>query len=98
MSKLLDIQNADTLNSNNIREYLISGGEHPAELFPSLFSLEPPEVALTYEWKLEFGKIFSFLNDERLDVTRRAWRVTDELSLKTRIWIDILFIDQVWDR
>ena len=98
MSKLLDIQNADTVNSNNIREYLIRGGKHPAERFDGLFSKEPPEVGLTYEWKLEFGKIFLFLNDERLKATRRAWRIKDELSLKSRIWIDILFIDQVRER
>ena len=88
-------KNPNSLSSNDIREYLVKGGQHPANLFPDLFSVESPEAGLTYEWTLTFEDIFTYFSVEQLEATCRDWGLKDQLSLKTRIWIDILFIDQV---
>ena len=91
----LDFANPDDFCSSDIQAYLKTGGEHPATLHSDLFSEDPPDVALTYEWTLVFEEIFSFLSEERLKATRRDWRLKQPLSNDLRIWIDILFIDQV---
>ena len=86
------------VSPNDIWNYLVEGGTHPAELFPAHFSNDSPEAALTYERKLVFGDIFSFLNDEQLEATRSNWAIEYSLSSQTRIWIDVLFIDQVCEQ
>ena len=84
------------INSNDIRTYLLAGNPHPAWMFPECFSSEDPEAALTYEWKLFFDDIFSYLNEEEIQRCNGKWNanVSTDMS-KLRIWIDILFIDQV---
>ena len=84
------------INSNDIRTYLLAGNPHPAWMFPECFSDENPEAALTYEWKLFFDDIFSYLNAEEIQRCNGKWNanVSTDMS-KLRIWIDILFIDQV---
>ncbi len=52
----------DRLSSNDVREYLLKGNEHPHWLFPECFSEEPPVAAITYEWRLSFADILSYLN------------------------------------
>ena len=95
VSEKVDKANADNLSSNHIREYLEKGGKHPAELFRDWFSEDSPEAGLTYEWSLTFRDMFSYFSDEQLATTRRDWGLKELLSRETRIWIDILFIDQV---
>ena len=65
-------------------------------MFPEYFSSEEPEAALTYEWKLFFDDIFSYLNTEEIQKCNHKWnaKVSTDMS-KLRIWIDILFIEQV---
>ena len=84
------------ISSNTIREYLLAGNPHPAWLFPECFSSEPPEAALTYEWRLDFDDIFSYLNSNQISKCARKWNasVPGDIS-KLLIWIDVLFIDQV---
>mmetsp|Transcript_54189 Transcript_54189/g.113255 ORF Transcript_54189/g.113255 Transcript_54189/m.113255 type:complete len:169 (-) Transcript_54189:188-694(-) len=41
-----------SISSIHIREYLLSGGDHPARMFPDCFSMLKPVAALTYEWRL----------------------------------------------
>ncbi len=52
----------DRLSSNDVREYLLAGNEHPSKLFPDCFSQDPPVAAITYEWRLSFADILSYLN------------------------------------
>ena len=84
------------INSNDIRNYVLAGNPHPAWMFPECFSRENPEAALTYEWKLFFDDIFSYLNEEEIQRCNSRWNanVSTDMS-KLSIWIDILFIDQV---
>ena len=84
------------INSNDIRNYLLAGNPHPAWMFPEFFSNENPEAALTYEWTLFFDDIFSYLNAKEIKRCNSKWNanVSTDMS-QLRIWIDILFIDQV---
>ena len=50
------------LSSNCIREFVLAGNPHPAQLFPECFSVLEPVVALTYEWRLPFGDMLDFIN------------------------------------
>ena len=52
----------DSMKSTHIRDYLVTGAQHPAQLFPEKFSQNEPNVALTYEWTLNLKDIFSYLN------------------------------------
>jgi hypothetical protein len=52
----------DGLSSNDVREYLLAGNEHPSKLFPDCFSEDPPVAAITYEWRLSLADILSYLN------------------------------------
>ncbi len=45
-----------------MRYYLLDGNEHPSKLFPDCFSEDPPVAAITYEWRLSFADILSYLN------------------------------------
>ena len=89
-----EIINCD-FSSSDLRNYLLKGGKHPAEHLPNLFSMDPPEAGLTYAWIVGFRDMFSFLNDKQLEAARSTWTIKDSLSSQTRIWIDVLFIDQV---
>ena len=84
------------LSSNDIRAYLLAGNPHPAWIFPECFSEEPPNAALTYEWKLLFKDIFSYLNSEQINKCGRKWKAKISSDMKQlRIWIDVLYINQV---
>ena len=52
----------DSMKSTHIRDYLVTGAQHPAQGFPNKFSQNEPNVALTYEWTLNLKDIFSYLN------------------------------------
>lgn len=57
--------------------------KHPAKQFPDLFSVEDPDVAVTYTWKTGLSEENGLLSlakgqDENL-----------------KIWLDVLFIDQL---
>jgi hypothetical protein len=84
------------INSNDIRSYLLAGNPHPAWMFPECFSNKPPEAALTYEWKLFFDDILSYLNTEAIENCNKKWnaKVSTDMG-KLHIWIDVLFINQV---
>ena len=96
LSALSFFRGCSMINSNDIRNYLLAGNPHPAWTFPECFSRESPDAALTYEWKLFFDDIFSYLNAEEIQRCNGKWNanVSTDMS-KLRIWIDILFIDQV---
>ena len=96
LSALSFFRGRSKINSNDIRNYLLAGNPHPTWMFPECFSSESPEAALTYEWKLFFDDIFSYLNAEEIQRCNGKWNanVSTDMS-KLRIWIDILFIDQV---
>ena len=49
-------------SSNDVRKYLLRGGKHPMRLFPECFSEDSPIIAITYEWRLTFDDILSYLN------------------------------------
>ena len=84
------------ISSNDIRAFLLAGNPHPAWIFPESFSEDPPDAALTYEWKLCFEDIFSYLNSEQIQKCGRKWKASIKTDMKQlRIWIDVLFIDQV---
>ena len=96
LSALSFFRGRSKINSNDIRSYLLAGNPHLAWMFPECFSSENPKAALTYEWKLFFDDIFSYLNAEEIQRCNSRWNanVSTDMS-KLSIWIDILFIDQV---
>jgi hypothetical protein len=92
----LGVSTLEEVTSNHIRRFILDKGKHPKVLFSYLFTKEEPMSALTYEWSLTFAEIFTFLNDKQLAATCKRWSLQECLSSQTRIWIDILFIDQVF--
>jgi len=87
--------NIEEINSNWIRDHLlgykkVSGRKvtvfkitHPAKQYGHLFSEEDPQVAVTYQWSLGLDNksgLLSFVKDKDQNL---------------RIWLDILFIDQM---
>lgn len=86
----------DHISSNDIRAFLLAGNPHPAWIFPEYFSEDPPDAALTYEWKLFFQDIFSYLNSKQIEQCGRKWKALIKNDMKQlRIWIDVLFINQL---
>ncbi len=59
-----------------MREYLLVGNEHPSKLFPDCFSEDPPVAAITYEWRLSFADILSYLNPAQATPSPRARRLS----------------------
>eukprot|EP00291_Cryptomonas_curvata_P013743 CAMPEP_0172199678 /NCGR_PEP_ID=MMETSP1050-20130122/28833_1 /TAXON_ID=233186 /ORGANISM="Cryptomonas curvata, Strain CCAP979/52" /LENGTH=350 /DNA_ID=CAMNT_0012876751 /DNA_START=216 /DNA_END=1266 /DNA_ORIENTATION=+ len=83
---------SEDINSNLIRAYVMAGNLHPAKdpATKHLFSQEPPDVGLTYEWSLGLSKgrgVLGRLNDPVL-----IGRLKNSNPL---IWIDVFFIDQL---
>ena len=86
----------DTISSNHIRAYIKDKEPHPAALFPQCFSSEPPLVAITYEWRLSFKEILTYLNPVQVGRCGSKWGVDVPTSMaKLRVWIDVFFIDQL---
>ena len=86
------------VTSNDIRQYLLAGEAHPARLFPQCFSKLDPVAAITYEWRLSLSEVLSFLNPAQVSRcgSRFRWAVPTEMRV-LRVWIDVLFIDQLSD-
>ena len=57
-----------------MREYLLAGNAHPSRLFPECFSEEPPVAAITYEWRLSFSDILSYLNPTQVHFSAHSRR------------------------
>ena len=84
------------ITSNHIRDYLLAGGAHPARLFPDCFSRSGPVAALTYEWRLTFGDVLSFLNPIQIGETNAQHGCSIPASMaQLLVWIDVFFIDQL---
>ena len=84
------------ITSKHIREYLLAGGAHPARLFPGCFSRSGPVAALTYEWRLTFGDVLSFLNAIQIRETNAQHGCSIPTSMAhLLVWIDVFFIDQL---
>jgi hypothetical protein len=83
-----------------LREYLLAGKNHPARDYPHLFSREFPHAALSYEWKLGMLDVSNVLrnplvlNHPELLSNKDVRRGKDGKA-NPRVWVDILFIDQV---
>jgi hypothetical protein len=84
------------ISSNSIRDYLLDGQAHPSVLFAGFFSNLPPVAAITYEWRLSFQDLLSYLNPEQIGLCCAKWggSLPRDMS-KLLIWIDVLFIDQL---
>jgi hypothetical protein len=85
-----------SISSNHVREYLLSGGDHPARMFPDCFSEADPVAAITYEWRLRLWEVLSFLNPIRIGEcnARHGCRIPTAMAT-LRVWIDVFFIDQL---
>uniref|UniRef100_A0A7S0MJ49 Uncharacterized protein n=1 Tax=Cryptomonas curvata TaxID=233186 RepID=A0A7S0MJ49_9CRYP len=84
------------ISSTHIRDYLFSGGTHPARLFPDCFSFTEPIAALTYEWRLTFGDILSFLNPIQIGECNDQHHCSIPAAMASLfVWIDVFFIDQL---
>ncbi len=59
-----------------MREYLLAGNTHPSRLFPECFSEEEPVAAITYEWRLSFRDILSYLNPAQAPHLRAYFQQT----------------------
>ena len=76
----------DKVSSEDIATYLKAGNMHPAQEKPDLFSDEDPETALTYQWCR--GK------DQPVPLLEVVSKLKHRFGATTRIWIDVLFINQ----
>ena len=88
---------AEDVNSNLVRAYLLAGNMHPAKLPESkgLFSKNKAHIVLTYEWSLGLSKdkgVLSKLNDKKL---RHSLAVSWPNMADPEVWIDVFFIDQL---
>jgi hypothetical protein len=88
------------VTSHLLREYLLTGKNHPAKDYPHLFSREFPHAALSYEWKLGMLDVSNVLRNPlvlnhpdllRNDNVRRG----KDGKANLRVWVDIFFIDQM---
>eukprot|EP00292_Cryptomonas_paramecium_P034305 CAMPEP_0113672882 /NCGR_PEP_ID=MMETSP0038_2-20120614/6531_1 /TAXON_ID=2898 /ORGANISM="Cryptomonas paramecium" /LENGTH=187 /DNA_ID=CAMNT_0000589243 /DNA_START=955 /DNA_END=1515 /DNA_ORIENTATION=+ /assembly_acc=CAM_ASM_000170 len=70
LPELADVDRA-RLGPGDLHDYLLAKHAHPALLFPELFSHEPPLAVLTYEWRLSFEDILSYLGPEPLAACAR---------------------------
>jgi len=96
LAKLEFFERKRPISSTTVREFILAGNPHPASMFPHCFSEDPPIIALTYEWRLDFDGIFSFLNTKQMMECNSTWneKLPTDMS-EIRIWIDVLFIDQL---
>jgi hypothetical protein len=80
------------VSSHLVRAYLLTGNKHPAksEDTEHFFSREDPEVAATYEWSNNFTGVLQGLKDKKL---LQYLGISDP-----RIFLDVLFIDQLSKR
>ena len=81
-----------SISSQDIREYILGNNLHPQKLFPACFSEDEPNAPITYQWTLSIQDILSYLGAEQFS----EWGADAPKDLsQLRLWIDILFIDQV---
>jgi len=86
------------ISSNSIRDYLLDGGAHPSVLFAGYFSSLAPVAAITYEWRLTFQDLLTYLNPQQIGRCCEKWGGSLMLPREMPqllIWIDVLFIDQL---
>jgi len=94
-----------TITSHIVREYILNEKKslkhHPN--VSGLFSNDAPEIILTYEWSKDLVHVCDCLRSEKLvSAFRATFGDSAAIALsfpldfeKKRIWIDILFVDQL---
>ena len=90
----------ESVTSHHLRAYLLAGNNHPANDYPDLFSKEFPQAVLTYEWRLGMGTVSKILSDPAVQnhpqlLRDPAVRREEKDKANPRVWVDILFIDQL---
>ena len=89
-------KSAKNITSNDIRDYLQAGYEHPATLFPGCFSSAIPVSVITYQLSLSLDDVFSYLNPEQIALCNKEFHKRVPIDMAALfVWIDVLFIDQM---
>ena len=88
------------VTSHLLRAYLLAGNNHPAKDYPDLFSREFPQAVLTYEWRQGMSTVSNILSDPAVQnhpklLRDPAVRRGKNDKANPRVWVDILFIDQL---
>ena len=90
----------EVVTSHLLREYFQAGNNHPARDYPKFFSMEFPQAALSYEWRLSMLDVANVLTNPL--VLDNPTLLADETVCRRRdgkanprVWIDIFFIDQL---